>query len=217
MIREERRRYQRINLPTPLRGTIGDLRIFVIDVSVSGMRVAHQDPLPPIGGECLVRFSAPTGPLSLHCKVVRTAVHRRAAHAGEKTVYHSGLEIDRTRVEADRTVRELIAYYVERALDEQKANARGIPATAALSFQTGKGTEFVRMELIRGEWRRSVTKDATQPPNGFTISSAEGPDHVAMLCAAYESGDNEGRRLIRMMAELSISKSEGIPTRRYEP
>ena len=56
-----------------------------------------------------------------------------------------------------------------------------------------------------------------QPANGFTVSAAETDENVSMLCDAYEAGDAENRRLIRIMAELSISKAEGIPTRRYEP
>jgi hypothetical protein len=53
--------------------------------------------------------------------------------------------------------------------------------------------------------------------NGFTISADEPAEHVALLCETYESSDAESRKLIKVMAELSISKAEGIPTRRYSP
>jgi hypothetical protein len=53
--------------------------------------------------------------------------------------------------------------------------------------------------------------------NGFTISAEEPDTHIALLCETYLSSDTEGRKLIKLMSELSISKTEGIPTRRYSP
>lgn len=217
MAREERRRHQRITLPAPLRGVVGAVRVFVVDVSLGGIRIAHQEPLSKAGTSCTVRFEGNAGAIVLPCVVVRTVIHREARHAGDRVVYHSGLQIVAEDRWAVQPLRDLIGYYIERALDEQKANARGIPATAALSFQTGKAGDFLRFELVAGSWRRTPTKEDRQPLNGFTVSAAESDESVAMLCEAYEVGTNDARKLIRTMAELSISKSEGIPTRRYEP
>ncbi|MDQ3283052.1 MAG: PilZ domain-containing protein [Acidobacteriota bacterium] len=214
MRREERRRYQRVALPTPLRGSVDSTRIYVIDISVLGVRVAHQDPLPAAGSNCMLRFESNVGAITLDCRVVRTTLHKPASPT-QRAVYHSGLAILQARAGSDRAVKELIAYYVERALDEQKANARGIPATAALSFQTGKGTDFLKLEFSGTKWRRVATKDPAQPFNGFTVSASETEDNIAMLCSAYEEADTEGRRLLKIMAELSVSNAEGIPTRRY--
>jgi hypothetical protein len=216
-MREERRRHQRITLPQPLRGTIGPVRIFVVDVSLGGVRIAHQEPLPKVGGSCTIRFEGNAGTIVLPCMVVRTVVFREGKSAGDRAVHHTGLQIVAEERWAVQPLRDLIAYYVERALDEQKANARGIPATAALSFQTGKAGEYVRFEFSGGSWRRTPTKEARQPLNGFTVSAAESDEHMAMLCEAYEAGNIDSRKMLRTMAELSISKTEGIPTRRYEP
>lgn len=217
MPREEKRRYQRVTLPNPLRSDVSGIRAYVVDMSVMGVRVAHQDALPAPGGTCIVRFEGVSGPIALDCVIVHTLVHRPARSAGDRPVFHSGLHITAARHDSDRALRELISHFVDRALDEQRANARGIPASAAVSFQTGKGTEFLKMELSAGKWRRTLTKDSQQPHNGFTISASEHEDNIAMLCEAFESADNDGRRLIRTMAELATSKAEGIPTRRYEP
>ena len=45
----------------------------------------------------------------------------------------------------------------------------------------------------------------------------EEPDQIERLCSAYERADLPGRKLIRTFAALSISRTEGIPTRRYTP
>src|SRR5206468_4391515 len=191
---------QRITLPAPLRGTIGPIRVFVVDLSLGGVRVAYQDPLPKVGSSCTLRFEGQAGSIVLPCIIVRTAVFRPAKSLNDRAVHHAGLQITVEDRWAIQPLRDLITYYIERALDEQKANARGIPATAALSFQTGKASEFLRFELLSGGWRRTPTKEARQPMNGFTVSAAESDEHLAMLCEAYETGTNEARKMIHTMA-----------------
>src|SRR5205809_314982 len=72
-------------------------------------------------------------------------------------------------------------------------------------------------ELLNGSWRRTATTRPEQPANGFTISATEDREHIEMLCHTFANSDEPGRRLIKLMAELSISQSEGVPTRRYTP
>ena len=214
---EERRRYQRASLVRPHPARVGVARVYILDISLNGARIAHQGTLPPPGRECALAFEWEGHPIELRCEVTRNVLDRLAKSAAEKSVYHAGLSI----VDADRQSREelrkMIAALVARALDEQKANARGVPAEAAQCFQTGKGTEFLRFELINGAWRRTATTRPDQPAHGFTISAEEDRGHIEMLCNTFENADEPGRNLIKMMAELSISQAEGIPTRRYTP
>src|SRR5258708_17342479 len=172
-MREERRRYQRITLPAPLRGTIGPVRVFVIDLSLGGARVAHQEPLPKPGGSCTLRFEGNAGTIVLPCVVVRTVVFRPAKSANERGVHPSGLQVTAEDSWVIQPLRDLITYYIERAMDEQKANARGIPATAALSFQTGKGNEFLRFDLPKRSCRRTPTKSPPPPITPFTPSPTQ--------------------------------------------
>lgn len=214
---DERRQYGRVTPVKRIRGSVGDVVVFVLDVSVAGARVAHQDPLPPVGGISVLKFDWEGHHFSAKCEVRRTRIERPAKSQFEKPLYHSGLFLTVEPLH-EKTLRDIVAESVARAMDEQKANANGIPAIAANSFQTGKGDEFVRYELRGGAWTQNPTRDSRQPHGeGFTISATESPTKVTMLCRAYESGDADGRRLIRTFAALSISKSEGVPTRRYTP
>src|SRR5215212_4698265 len=196
----ERRRYQRVRLVDQVRGVVGDTRIVVVDLSLNGLRVLHQAEVPPVGAACVVKFQW-DGRIS----------------ALDLPLFESGLEIEDVRGESAATLRALIESHVLRALDERKANARGVPPTAAQSFQTGKASELLRHELVRGAWRAITTSDPSQPPNGFTISAAEPLPNVELLRMTFADSDSSGRRLIQQMAEMSISRTEGIPTRRYEP
>lgn len=208
----ERRRVQRVRLFEPLRGTIGAARIFVLDVSLHGARVAHQDSIGETGDPCPLRCDWEGRRIELMCAIVRTEVHRAADARSSKTLYHSGLEIQQISPSSSIALRSLIEAHVARAIDEQRANARGIPAIAAQSFQTGNARHFVRHELIRGHWREIATTDSSQPENGFTVAADHTANEVQMLRNAYVSS----RELVRSMARLSIS-GEGIPTRRYLP
>lgn len=214
---EERRKYQRVTLVRPLVARIGAARVFLLEASLSGIRVAHQGNIPAEGAICTILFEWEAIPVTLECRITRNTLQKLARNANEKSVYHVGLEIVRASDEAMKTLRDMITAIVARALDEQKANARGIPPVAAQTFQTGKGTNFLRYEIVNGAWRRTETTRPDQPMNGFTISAEEDADHIAILCETYLSTDAEGRKLIKIMSELSISKAEGIPTRRYSP
>jgi hypothetical protein len=196
---------------------VGTARVYVVDASVEGIGVAHQGGIPPVGKICRVSFDWEGRAIELGCEVVDNSLWRLAKSASEKSVYHAGLRIDDAVGDSRVVLRQLVSDCVARALDEQKANARGIPAVAAKMFQTGKATEYLRCELIDGAWRRTTTTRPDQPQNGFTVSTQEDREQVEMLCQTFASADTEGRKLIRLMAEMSISASEGIPTRRYNP
>ena len=208
----ERRRVQRVRLLEPLRGTLDSVRVFVVDLSLRGVRVAHQDGIGDIGDLVALRCEWEGRRIEAMCSVVRTQVHRAGDARNARTLYHSGLELQQVSASAGIALRSIVETHIARALDEQKANARGIPAIAAQSFQTGTARHFVRHELILGRWREIATTDATQPENGFTVAADHTPHEVQMLRNAYESS----REMVRSMARLSIS-GEGVPTRRYMP
>ncbi|MEO6487497.1 MAG: hypothetical protein ABIO78_06095, partial [Thermoanaerobaculia bacterium] len=72
-------------------------------------------------------------------------------------------------------------------------------------------------EWIEGRWRRSDSVTSEQPHTGFTVSADLHPSQVDLLCKTFEGSNDEGRRLTRILAELSIKKTEGTPIRKYEP
>ncbi len=212
----ERRRVQRVRLIQPLRGTTGEQKIFVLDVSLLGLRIAHQEPLGNLRDECLVVFEWQGGRIELRCRIVRSELQRPVSGPA-RTVYHSGLEIVFAPPLSREHLAALIHDHVARAIDEQKANARGVPAAAAQHTQTGAANCFVRHDYIRGQWQTMQTNDPTQPMSGFTIASDETADNITMLRDAFVAADPSLRHVIRKMADLSISNPAGIPARRYAP
>lgn len=214
----ERRRVQRVRLPQPLRATIDGTRVFLVDVSLRGLRVMHQDEIGRVASTCIVRSEWDGRPLELHCSIVRTALHRSADSSGSRATYHSGLIITRAVGVSSVTLRRLIEHHVELALDEQKANARGIPPLAAQSMQTGVASAYVRHEYRLGRWREVTTHSPEQPDHGFTIAAHTTPSEVEMLRKAYERAKTANDlAVIRRLAEMSVSSAEVVQARRYTP
>ena len=216
--KNERRRVQRVRLPQPLRATIDGTRVFIVDVSLRGLRVMHQDEIGHVDSTCVVRSEWDGRPMELHCSIVRTALHRSADNSGSKATYHSGLTITRAVGVSSVTLRRLIEHHVERALDEQKANARGIPPIAAQSMQTGTASAYVRHEYRLGRWREVTTHSPEQPDHGFTIAAQTTPSEVEMLRKAYERAKTASDlAVIKRLAEMSVNSAEVVQARRYTP
>lgn len=213
---QDRRRFGRIDLEHPLKGSIGGIPIDVVEVSVVGFRVMHESRFPP-GDDGEVRVDWQGKEMRFSCNIVRSTLYKLAKTPADKSIYQSGVRIGQAFGDSETILRELVAHRVMRALAEQKENARGIPPTLTYTYQTGKGDRYRRCELTEGKWRRFDTTRPEQPGEGFTVSAEVDPSHVDMLCRAYEAMGTEGRRLTKMLAELSIRKSEGTPTRRYVP
>jgi len=214
----ERRSYGRVHLETKLRGSVDAVPIFVTEMSVSGVRVLHENRVPASpDGLHQLWFEWNEHTLRFQVELIRTTIARLAKKPGEKSLYDSGLRFFRGDAKSSDLLRDLIAEYVVRSLNEQLANAHGIPPLAAYSYQTGKGNRYRRCEFVNDAWHKSETFDPQQPELGFTISAELDPEQVEILCKTWEAVGPEGRRLTQLLAQLSISKTEGIPTRRYEP
>ena len=215
---QERRRYGRIRLDLPISGRLNDLRVKVIEMSVVGFLVAHENRISPAPGETRTLTLEWQGvALDLDCEIVRSTLWRLARSGTDRSIYHSGLRVTGVSGDAFNLLREMIADRILAALEQQRANARGIPPLSNYMYQPEKGDLFRRCEMVGGKWRRSETVHSDQPENGFTVSAEVHPDHVEILCRTWEHTTAEGRRLTKLLAELSISKAEGIPTRRYVP
>ena len=208
-----------MRLPQPLRATIDGVRAFIVDVSLRGLRVMHQDEIGRVATTCLVRAEWDGKPLELHCSIVRTALHKSADGSGSRATYHSGLTIDRMVGASSVTLRRIVEHHVERALDEQKANARGVPPPlAAQSAQSGGATTYVRHEYRLGRWREVMTPSSEQPDHGFTISAHTTPAEVEMLRHAYERAKTAADvAVIKRLAAMSVSTHEVVQARRYLP
>ena len=211
----DRRRFGRIHLIPPLPGRLGDARVDIADISMTGASVTAFARFAPASTADFT-FKWEGADVRAVSRVIRCTLAQFARAPGEKSTYQTGLQIVETVGESDRVIREIIAVHVMRALEEQKANALGLPPIAPL-IEPHQSQRFRKCELIDNRWRRIETSTAEQPADGFTVSVDVPLKYVTLLCETYQRADDEGRRLTRTLAQLSVTKGEGLPARRYIP
>jgi PilZ domain len=108
MVTPDRRRHPRVRLREPLRGAAGAARIYVLDASPAGLRVAHQGTLPPPGAYCRIELPTDLGTVKVDCEVVRTVAQPPPLTQTMKPIFHSGLAVvaaaDRQSMERLKTM-----------------------------------------------------------------------------------------------------------------
>jgi hypothetical protein len=214
---EDRRRFGRIHFETPIPARVGETRVRLLDLGLNGVHVASESRFAPASSVDL-KFDTDVGSVNVRCRVIRCTLSEYSNKPGQKSVYETGLRILETIGESDHIIRETIALHVARALEEQKANAYGIPPLESLLSQEVPAIErYRKCEYIDGRWQFSETAASAQPVSGFTIAAHVPLHHVDMLCKTYQRADEEGRRLTKIFAQLSVTKGEGVPTRKYLP
>ena len=82
-----------MKLREPLRAAVGTARIYVLDASVGGLRVAHQGTLPAPGAYCRVELPTDMGTIKVDCEVVRTVPQPPPMTQTTKPIFHSGLAV----------------------------------------------------------------------------------------------------------------------------
>jgi hypothetical protein len=83
----DRRRYSRVTFRAALPGVIGQTQVYVIDASLGGLGIAHEDELPPPGEVCRLEVMSEVGPIKLDCAVVRTDTDE------SRMIFHTGLAV----------------------------------------------------------------------------------------------------------------------------
>lgn len=195
---DERRAYQRLNLMRPLDGWFGDYAVRLLDVSASGALVDLEEPLEE-HSRALLRFFWNGEEVEVMAEIAR---------ADDKRL---GLKF----LDDSEQLRRLIAVSVTEILNAQQANAEGrreanVIGDATLTSASellGGARTFTTWLYRDGSWKARPSLLPDQPSDGFTIAANEPDEQVALLCRTYENGDDEARRLTRLLAELSVTKT----------
>lgn len=184
----------------------------ILDLGLGGAFVEHYGAVSP-GWRFRLLFRWKGEDVEFVCEVARSRVKRNAGD-GVNIVSHSGVRFIEAIGGSDARLNDLMATFVGRVLAAQRANAGGF-ATEAESLdlaQLGgarrvRSRGFVTYRFHDGRWTRESAESSKQPDNGFTVAAFEDEDEIETLCRTYEIADAEGRRLIRLVAELSARTS----------
>jgi hypothetical protein len=209
---DERREFQRLRLETPLAGTFGAVPVTIVEAGVLGARLLHQDAIEP---RAELQFWYEAREIRIKCDVVRTFEADALRYPGGGLV--SGLRFRAAIGDSGDHLRVMLAQLVSHAIESRHdSSATRIRLRAVDGDRTVRGADsnFLSYRLESDGWRKRNVFLPEQPATGFTVARGEDAEEMQRLCDVYVASDEEGRRLIRLFAELSVSDALQIPPRR---
>ena len=200
---DERREFQRLHLDPPVSAIFGGVPVNIIEIGILGARIRHDENLPATRAD--LRFDHEGQPIALRCEVMRSS---------DKT---SGIRFLAALEESGDHLRTMLANTVENALRERpESSATRLHVRRLVDGDKtvrGADAHFITYRFEDGSWKRRHVFLPEQPSAGFTVARGEDAEEMRRLCEVYEASDDEGRRLIRLFAELSVSSVLQIPPR----
>jgi hypothetical protein len=215
MLRDDRREFQRLKLSKPILATMGASNALILDIGIAGAFLEHFGTVEA-GEQFPLTFRWQGEDVTFPCEVVRSTIVRLPAGDGKSMASHTGVRFLEGSGEGRARLLDLITTFVSNILAAQKANAAGTntestgaSAGATILARLGEARRmrsrgFITYRFDGHTWLRVPGNTAVQPPDGFTVGDFEDPDELENLCQSYEQADDEGRNLIRLVAELSV-------------
>jgi hypothetical protein len=199
---EERREFQRLELAAPIPATLGDKKVTIIEMGILGARVQYEGELENAPAE--LRFMHGGSEIALRCEIVRT--HNQVA----------ALRFLAAMGDSGDHLRSMLASLVGTEMESRRSTPAGTFPMDHIDLDETlrpRDAGFLSYRLEGDKWTRRRIFLPEQPSAGFTVARSEDSAEMQRLCDVYSASDEEGRRLIRMFAELSISDALEIPPR----
>jgi hypothetical protein len=210
-MRDDRREFQRLKLSKPILATMRASNALILDIGLAGAFLEHYG-TAEAGERFTLAFRWQGTDVEFVCEVARSFVVRDPGGDGKSHVSHTGVRFVEAHADATLQLQDLITSFVGRILTAQKSNAsgeRGESAGATILARLGEARRmrsrgYISYRLQDGTWVRTPTESAKQPLDGFTVGAYEDEEDLEALCRTYEAADEEGRHMIRLVAELSV-------------
>lgn len=196
----DRRRFTRHRLTEPVPVLIGRGEGLLVDVSANGARVRH-DAAAVLGARVRItfvwdgrRFEA-TGEV-LACRVVAL---------GQRARFESRLRFVSINEPSQEVLARVLTDLLDRDLRKWVANLHGWREDAAgMQHDSASAPGFIRCRYVGGRWQQAATREASMPPDGFVVPAGTAPAEIRSLCKTWESSDEEGRTLVRLITEAVV-------------
>jgi hypothetical protein len=202
----ERREFQRLRLREPIPARFGETEVMLVELGVLGAR-----------GELSERITTGTSAVltvdKLSLQFDALVVYEGEGSAMSSFPWQIGLRFISAFEKSDVRLRDALTRMATEELEVLRRFA--VPADAG-TFNPEETAmrmpaPFISYRFDSGVWNRRGVFVPSQPDNGFTAPDEMSADEIRHLSSSYEESDEEGRRLIRLFAELRICERMGIP------
>jgi len=194
---EERRQFQRLPLTKPVDGWFGDFAVMIVEVSGSGAKIVHDDAIPR-GSRGLLRFSWRGDEIEVLSQITRSEGARSGVHFLEHNPALMRMIID--------SASEVLRAQQANADGDRERNIVGDETLTSISAAVRVSSGFLQYHLTPDGWKCQRALLPDQPEDGFTVSANESQEQIDLLCSTYEGGDEEAKRMTRMIAEVSVTR-----------
>ena len=207
---DNRREFQRLELPEPLPARLGDSDVRIIDLGVLGARVELQERINEDKVDRL-KFEANGEELEFECIVAHVTERSATTHSP----FHAGLLFSNAIGSSDEKLRKLLTTFVTAEIERMSSHSRSDAAPRFDPEATAMRipAPFLSFRFEDGIWRKRPVFIPNQPETGFTLPATEDANEINHLKNSYEHTDESGRALIRLFAELHVCQVLGVPTR----
>ena len=200
----ERREFERLRLAKPILALLDGQNALILDIGISGAFVEHYGKTNR-GDRFTLLFRWKGTDVEFVAEVAHSVLVRKT---GSAEVSHTGLRFTQPIGEAEKRLNDMMATFVGKVLAAQKANATANSTSDSALVELGGARRsrtrgYLSFRFQNGSWSRSMSDSPEQPSNGFTVAGYEDDEELESLCQAYQVADEEGRRLIKLVAELS--------------
>ena len=194
---DERRQFQRLNLTRPIDGWFSDHPVLIVEVSASGAKIVHDDPITR-NSRGLLRFPWRGKDVEILSQITRTEGARSGVHFLEHNAALMQMITD--------SASEVLRAQQANAAGDRERNVVGDETLTAVSAAIRVSSGFLQYRLTTDGWKCHRVLLPDQPEDGFTVSANETQEQIDLLCSTYESGDEEAKRMTRMIAEVSVTR-----------
>jgi len=212
MAAADRREFQRLRLAKPILALMDGQNALILDIGVGGAYLEHYGAAAP-DWRFRLQFRWKGEDVEFVAEVARSQVVRSGGDGGS-VVSHTGVRFVESTGNSDAMLNDMMATFVGRVLAAQRANAAAEQTdsdTFILAQLGGARRARTKGYLVfhyrNGHWSQTLSESSKQANDGFTVAAYEDEAELETLCRTYESADEEGRRLIRLVAELSVRSS----------
>jgi len=159
-----------------------------------------------------LKFQHKGNEVAMKCEIIRTSPANAQFPADG---FQSGVRFVAAVAESGDRLREMLAELVTRELEVRRTtpSKTPLPTHTVDGDKTVRGSDagFLCYRFENGHWSKRAVFLPEQPSTGFTVARSSDVDDIQRLCRVYEASDDEGRRLIQLFAELSVSDVLEIP------